>query len=149
TKEMEALQNEVKGLQEQARRIEDEEVLGLMMRLEGEEAWVEKATVDLAALERERLGLVEQLTAEQARMERLLPALKTKRQEWVRGFPTALLSQYERLRSLKQGQALARVERGMCSGCRVALPAREMQHARAAREQPALCPSCGRMLYAG
>ncbi|MBI4311307.1 MAG: hypothetical protein HY681_05940 [Chloroflexi bacterium] len=148
-KEMEALQAEVKGQQEQARRIEDDELLALMVKLEEEEAWVERASEELAKMERERLALVEQLTAERSKLEAAFPGLKARRLEIANAFAPGILAQYERLRSAKQGRAMAKVEREMCNGCRITLPARDIQRARMAKDQPALCPSCGRMLFVG
>jgi hypothetical protein len=147
-KEMEALQSEAKGYQEQARNIEDEELLPLMVKLEEEEAWIGAAAADLSRLEQERRALVEQLTAEASNLAATLPGLLARRREAAAALATTPLSQYERLRGAKQGQAVARVERGMCAGCRVMLPGREVQQARISKE-PVFCPSCGRMLYAG
>ncbi|MBI2171680.1 MAG: hypothetical protein HYU30_06625 [Chloroflexi bacterium] len=147
-KEMEALQGEAKGYHEQARTIEDEELLPLMVKLEEEEAWIGVASAALAHMEQERRALVEQLTAEASNLAATLPGLQAKRRGAAAALATAPLSQYERLRGAKQGQAVARVEHGMCAGCRVMLPGREVQQARISKE-PVYCPSCGRMLYAG
>ncbi len=147
-KEMEALQTEVRGLQNQARKIEDEELLALMVKLEEDEAWEKKASAELAKLEQERASLVGQWTSERGKLEAAMPSLKSRRQEMASACAPAVLSQYEALRRTKQGQAVSRMERGMCSGCRMTLPARESQRVRISKD-PVLCPSCGRMLYAG
>lgn len=147
-KEMEALQSELKGVQEQVRRIEDDEVLALMVGIEEHEAWIVQAVAALAEQEQQRATLVEQLTTERGHLEGVLPGRKARRQEMALGVAPALMAQYERLRGQLQGRALARVERDMCTACRLTLPTREMQRVRTARE-PVLCPNCGRMLYAG
>ena len=56
------------------------------------------------------------------------------------------LKLYEDLRISKGGLAIAKVERGLCRGCRMALPTHQLQRARLGRE-PVLCNSCGRILY--
>ncbi|MER3420422.1 MAG: hypothetical protein C4290_07815, partial [Chloroflexota bacterium] len=62
--------------------------------------------------------------------------------------PPQFLALYERLRSIKRGQAVARIERGVCAGCRITLPTTVQQRARAGA-QVLQCPSCERILYAG
>ena len=56
------------------------------------------------------------------------------------------LQQYERLRQSKGGRAVAKVERGLCQGCRMALPTQQQQRVRSGR-QTVLCSSCGRILF--
>ena len=53
---------------------------------------------------------------------------------------------YDRLRPAKGGRAVAKLERGMCQGCRMALPTHVVQRARSGREH-VFCTSCGRLLY--
>ena len=58
----------------------------------------------------------------------------------------AHLTLYDTLRSTRHGVAVAKVERGICQGCRIALPTRVMQLARTS-PNPVQCPSCTRILY--
>ena len=53
---------------------------------------------------------------------------------------------YESLLKTRDGSAVAKVERGMCQGCRLTLPTLELQRARSS-EGIARCGSCGRILY--
>lgn len=99
--------------------------------VEAEERWqaeqsalgqeLKKRREELSALEGGRDGLVSQVSGQDIRL-------------------------YERLRVSKKGQALAKVEGGMCRGCSMALPTHQLQRARAGRE-PVLCNSCGRILF--
>ena len=59
--------------------------------------------------------------------------------------PTSL-QHYETLRKSKGGLAVARVERGLCQGCRMSLPTHLQQQVRNGR-QTVFCSSCGRMLF--
>lgn len=59
--------------------------------------------------------------------------------------PTSL-QHYETLRKSKGGLAVARVERGLCQGCRMSLPTHLQQRVRNGR-QTVFCSSCGRMLF--
>ena len=58
--------------------------------------------------------------------------------------PTSL-QHYEKLRKSKGGLAVARVERGLCQGCRMSLPTHQQQRVRSGT-QTVLCSSCGRIL---
>lgn len=58
------------------------------------------------------------------------------------------LQKYDLLRKKKGGTAVAKVERGLCQGCRMTLPTQHLQKVRAGR-QTVLCNSCGRMLWIG
>lgn len=75
-----------------------------------------------------------------------LASLESRRGEFVSDVEGPELKLYERLRQSKGGQAIAKVERGLCRGCRMALPTHQLQRARVGRE-PVLCSSCGRILY--
>jgi hypothetical protein len=74
--------------------------------------------------------------------------LQQQRQARAGRVAPTLLALYERLRPLKRGQAVARIERGVCGGCRITLPTTVQQRARAGG-QVLRCPSCERILYAG
>ena len=58
------------------------------------------------------------------------------------------LQKYDLLRKKKGGTAVAKVERGLCQGCRMSLPTQHLQKVRTGR-QTVLCNSCGRMLWIG
>jgi predicted nucleic acid-binding Zn-ribbon protein len=53
------------------------------------------------------------------------------------------LRRFDRLR--KQGMAVAKLESGVCGGCRLNIPQGEILRMRKAEEPPA-CPNCGRFL---
>jgi predicted nucleic acid-binding Zn-ribbon protein len=56
------------------------------------------------------------------------------------------LDQYGRLRR-SLGHAVSHISGGVCQWCRVAIPPKDVQHARG--DVPATCSNCGRILYAG
>ena len=58
--------------------------------------------------------------------------------------PEAIL-EYEMLRKAKGGTAVAKVERGLCQACRMALPSQHHQQVKSGR-QKVHCSSCGRLL---
>jgi predicted nucleic acid-binding Zn-ribbon protein len=73
-----------------------------------------------------------------------LSELKQRRQQYGTGIDQQAVAAYERIRQQK-GQAVARVEQGICRGCRISLPVSNLQQARG--PQLVHCSSCGRILF--
>ena len=89
----------------------------------------------------------------QAELEASLKELLTERKGFegqrsklTEGLDPVSLQQYERLRKSKGGLAVAKVQRGLCQGCKMSLPTHQQQRVRSGR-QTVLCSSCGRMLF--
>ena len=81
---------------------------------------------------------------EQLAMERR--SVEGKRGSLAATLEAAALHRYESLRKAKGGVAVAKVERGLCQGCRMALPTQQQQKIRSGR-QTVLCSTCGRILF--
>ncbi|MDA8291493.1 MAG: C4-type zinc ribbon domain-containing protein [Actinomycetota bacterium] len=89
-----------------------------------------------AALDAAAASLDEEVVREQAR-----------RAELAAQVPASLLAQYEPLRARLGGVGVARLVRGVCAGCHLALPATEVDRLRHLPEGAvAHCEQCGRML---
>jgi uncharacterized protein len=73
---------------------------------------------------------------------------ESQRSKLVEGVDPAALQRYETLRKSKRGLAVVKVERGLCQGCRMALPTHLAQRVRSGR-QTVNCNSCGRLLFLG
>ena len=146
TKEVTAAQREVDNFREQVERIENDELLPLMVALEENQVWFSKASSVVKKMESERGEIVKNLDFERTQVEGKLPALKHKRQDLVASLIPTVLSQYESLRNIRQGRAIAKVEQGRCTGCQLTLPARELSLLRA-NESLVRCSSCDRILY--
>ena len=71
-----------------------------------------------------------------------------KRSRLAATLESSALQRYDSLRRAKGGQAVAKVERGLCQGCRMALPTQQQQRVRNGR-QTVLCSTCGRILFLG
>jgi len=69
------------------------------------------------------------------------------REEAAKAIPEDGLSLYESLLLRKGGVAVVRVNRGVCQGCRVRLPLREISRLRSS-DGVVSCSSCGRILLA-
>ena len=131
----------VKGMLDQ----QDNELLDISIQIEesqkkhGEmERQFAETKSKWAARESELTQLVTRLTSERE-------GLAGRRQELADTVESAALRQYENLRRSKGGVAVAKVERGLCQACRMALPTRHLQQVRAGRET-VLCSTCGRIL---
>ena len=88
------------------------------------------------------------MAQEKLELQAQVAALERQRRDIVEGLDSLALEVYERVKRSKGGQAVARVEQGLCRGCGVTLPTHRVQRARMGQE-PVHCDSCGRILFAG
>jgi len=142
-KELASLQHEVEtfktrrdGLEEKALEVIDQ---------------VEQAEASLAEIKSRLEGLTadwqrqqKQLAEEQARLEAAIAELKQKRQLLSEQIEPQAVELYQALKKGK-GRAVARVEQGICRGCRISLPTTDLQRARGSNLVQ--CSSCGRILF--
>ena len=145
-RELESLESELRYAKEQVGGVE-EEVLSLMIHLDEQEELAAKSKLGLSLMEKEREKSLADLGQEKRALLGQLAGLTSRRGELVGRTNPGHLARYERLRQTRQGSAMAKVERGMCQGCRLALTTQELQKVRTAQE-PVHCSSCGRILYA-
>lgn len=145
-KEAQALQADLESLKRRQSTLEDE-VLEVMEQLEPLDAQLEAEQAAVAQIEEEiervRATLVEheiEVDAEAAEVDAARGAL-------AEGVPPDLLAEYERLRPLHGGVAVARLSGPTCLGCHISLAAAEVDQL---RRQPAdaivHCPDCGCLL---
>ena len=125
---------------------EEDALLELMVEMEDIESGLGEARDKVAKLEDARPVEMAQLTDREAQLTGELARLAKSRETITPNIVADLLSLYESLRESKGGQALARVERGTCQGCRLALSTGQLQRARSAQEI-VRCGSCQRILY--
>ena len=142
-KELTSLQHEVNTLKEKRSHIEDQ-ALAVLDRLELAETAVAAASSELGQAEAEWQQRQRRLAAEIEQLKNNQSALKERRQSLLREVDAQAAELYQRLRKQK-GQAIARVEQGICRGCRISLASSELQQARSGK--PVQCSSCGRILY--
>lgn len=143
-KELVGLQKDLESLVAKQRQLEDK-VLDIMGQSE-------EAVARLAICEKETSKEVQlwqesqnQLKKEQEELEISISALEGRRDYLHKQIDADYLSLYSRLRSDKAGLAVARVEQGICLGCRISLPLSVVQRARLS-EEIVHCPSCNRIL---
>jgi predicted nucleic acid-binding Zn-ribbon protein len=142
-KELTDLQHEVELMKAKREKMENN-VLEIMGQAELAEDSVSTATGDLKKLEVEWHNQQEHLSTDVAALKSKLSELKQKRQQQSVEIDPQTVEVYDKLRKQK-GQAVARVEQGICRGCRISLPVSELQRVRSGNLVQ--CGSCGRILF--
>jgi predicted nucleic acid-binding Zn-ribbon protein len=142
-KELSGLQREVEALKAQRGRLE-ETALEVIDKVEQAEAGVAEMQGQLKGLTADWRRQQKQLTGEKARLEAAIAELKQKRQLLSEQIEPEAVEFYQFLKDSK-GRAVARVEQGICRGCRISLPITDLQRARG--KNLVQCSSCGRILF--
>lgn len=142
-KELTNLQHEADGLKSRRDQLENK-ALEIMDQVD----IVTKSTAilnnEFKALETEWQTQQRQLSADLAQLKTTLTSLNHKRQLLAAEIDPPSIEIYQELKK-KRVTAVARVEQGICRGCRIALPVTELQHARSG--SLVRCSSCGRILF--
>lgn len=145
-KELTDLQADIDQLKRHLSAVEDRD-LEALTALEAAENEHRAAAAELAALEAawsdEQAGLkerIETLTAE-------IVEYDTERGEQVADITPEMLRTYNHIRIAHQGRALAKLDRNLCTGCRISLPTNVVNKARTGNAL-VQCPNCERILYA-
>jgi predicted nucleic acid-binding Zn-ribbon protein len=127
------------------RRVEEDKLLELMVETEELQSARDEARRQVSRLEGERKAEVAELLKAQDRLTAELTGLHETRKDMTAEVPPGVLSLYESLRKSRNGHAVAKVERGLCQGCRLALPTMELQRVRNSQDI-VQCSSCRRIL---
>jgi len=142
-KELANLQHEVDGLKTRRSKLEDE-ALDIMEQVELATASVATISSQLKTVEAEWQSQQQQLSTDMEQLKAVLSNLKHKRQTLSAEIDPRATELYHELKE-KKGTAVAKVEQGICRGCRISLFATELQRARSGSLTQ--CSSCGRILF--
>jgi len=142
-KELANLQHEVDLLKAKRDQLENK-ALEIMGQVELAEASVAATDSQSRKLETEWHSQQQQLSADIEALKSKLSDLGHKRQLISAEIDPQAIGIYDKLRKQK-GQAVAKVEQGICRGCRISLPFSELQQARSGNLLQ--CGSCGRILF--
>ena len=142
-KELTGLQHEVETLKARRDQVEND-ALEILDRVEQAEAGIAALKGELKKLKGEWQSQQQQLSAETDQLKSKLADLRQKRQRLADEIDPQAIELYQRLRNHK-GQAVSRVEQGICHGCRISLSSSELQQARGGNLVQ--CSSCGRILF--
>jgi hypothetical protein len=146
-KELTDLQRDVESLKARRRKLDDEG-LAFIEAIDSAAAELDESRAACESAEASWRADQDGLLAERARAEAESTRLGEDREQRIQGMEAAPLGLYEKLRGMRQGRAVARVERGACQGCRLSLPTHLVQRLRAGTEL-VQCPSCERILVGG
>lgn len=124
----------------------DDKTLDIMSEVDAAQKEVSLQRTEVAKIQEEWQAEQASLSQEQTELSVALATLEPRRKELASRVDTLSLELYEALRQKWQGRAVAKLERGMCQGCRIALPMSELQRARMGQEL-VQCGSCERILY--
>lgn len=144
-KELQDYDAELRNLKEVTRK-RDDDVLALLMQVEDADAERQAADTVVSEIEAEWRASQDQLLAEKASIEPEAARLKAERDTKAVDVDRRLIGLYDLLRERRGGTAVARVERGMCQGCRITLPMSVLQRARGVGSPVIQCVSCERIL---
>ena len=142
-KELANLQHETSGLKAKRERLEDK-ALEVMDQVELATKSIAAISSELEALEAEWHRQQQQLSANLEQLKTILSDLKERRELLTAGIDPQAIEVYHELKR-QRGTAVARVEQGICRGCRILLPVTELQRTRSGNL--VRCSSCGRILF--
>jgi len=143
-KELASLQQEVEMFKARRGQLE-EKALSVIDQVEQVEAAVAKISAELKTLTAEWRRQQKQLAGEKTKLQAALADLKGRWQQLSEQVEPETVEFYKQLRERKGGTAVARVEQGICRGCRISLPTTDLQRVRG--NNLVQCSSCGRILF--
>ena len=147
-KECQALSQQLADVTEQNKtdreKISRLEVENRILQVEETERIITTATDAFQKLEEEWHKQQKQLSTEIEDLKNKLTDLKQKRQQLSGEIEPEAVSLYEKLSPQKK-QPIAKVEQGICRGCRISLSASELQRVRS--DNTVQCSNCGRILF--
>ena len=144
-KELVGLQHDVDSLKARQRELEDRD-LEAMSVVEEVERGLAETERRLSDMDAEWQAEQESLRQQKDDLQREIQELEQRRSSQAATIDAEMIRQYDILRALHQGRAVAKVERGICQGCRITLPMHVLQRARRANHL-VQCTSCERILY--
>lgn len=145
-KELGDLQADIDQLKRHLSSIEDRD-LEALAALETAERDAREAAAELAAIESAWKEEQAELTERSGRLTGEIAEYEEERRDGAEYVDAELLKTYDRLRVAHQGRAMAKLDRNLCTGCRISLPTNVVNKARAGSAL-VQCPNCERILIA-
>ena len=143
SKELSSLQQETEDIKKRRSALEDKS-LELMDQLELTRKAIASSQEALAKLEIQWQEQQKQLTAELEQLKAAQATQEDNRKQLIALFDADTVFTYQELRKRK-GLAVAKVEQGICQGCRITLPNTDLQRAKGGGI--VRCSSCGRIIF--
>jgi predicted nucleic acid-binding Zn-ribbon protein len=144
-KELQDLQADIDQLKRHLSTIEDQDIAALAAVEEAErEAATQRSAV--ASLREAWEADQAELKATAERLDGEIAELEAQRGAQLPEVDPELVKTYDHVRFRHQGRGVAKVDRNICLGCRIALPPLTLNKARSANGF-AQCPNCERILF--
>ena len=143
SKELGSLQQETDELKKRCSGLEDKS-LGLMEELEALRKAIDYSKEELAKLQAQWQAQQKQFVVELMQLKAAQAVHETNRQQIAALIDAEAMATYQELRKRK-GVAVAKVEQGICQGCRITLPNTDLQRAKGGGV--VRCSSCGRIIF--
>lgn len=142
-KELTNLQQEIDSLKIKRNKLEDQ-ALQIMEKVELATKSVATLDAELRRIKAEWQSQQQKLSTDLQQLETITSNLKHKRELLATAIDSQVTEIYHELKR-QRGTAVAKVEQGICRGCRISLPVSELQRARSG--SLVRCSSCGRILF--
>jgi predicted nucleic acid-binding Zn-ribbon protein len=144
-RELADLQEELQQIRRLQKPVEDD-ALTCMESIEELDRQIGAAKLQLDDVTQKWHSAHETLTEERTQLQSEILSLQKQREGLVPDLGVVAVDIYEKIRRVRQGYAVAKVERDMCLGCRIRLPSHELQKVKA-RQDLVQCTSCNRILF--
>jgi predicted nucleic acid-binding Zn-ribbon protein len=145
-KELADLQADIDQLKRHLSAVEDRD-LEALTRLEAAEGEHRTASAELEAIEAAWGSEQADLAARVRTLAAEITEYESERVEQEAGVSPEHLRTYNHIRLARQGRALAKLDRNLCTGCRISLPTNIVNKARTGNVL-IQCPNCERILHA-
>jgi predicted nucleic acid-binding Zn-ribbon protein len=145
-KELADLQADIDQLKRHLSAIEDRD-LEALAAVESAEHELRAAEAELAAIEAAWREEQSELTERVGRLTLEIAEYAQLREDRASVIEPEVLRTYDRLRQAHQGRGAAKLDRSLCTGCRISLPTNLVNRARAGSAL-VQCPNCERILIA-
>jgi uncharacterized protein len=144
-KELQALQREIDQIR-QANGEAEEELLNLMVEIDGLKAEIKEKQETLLAAQQDWQQKQEALQAQIAAIDQAVEKASVRRQSIAQAIDAVLMSRYQLIFSRRGGTAVVEVTGGICQGCYMNIPP-QLWNEIIRSDKVNLCPSCQRILY--
>lgn len=137
---------EERGFIADEQRLSEDTLLELMVNIEDTLSCEAEAKEELHRVKAERIEDTVEFQEMEGSLDKELSELLDDRKQVVPLLSVQTLALYDSIRKRRAGLAVAKVERGMCQGCRLNLSTMELQRVRGS-DDIVQCGSCTRILY--
>jgi predicted nucleic acid-binding Zn-ribbon protein len=137
-------QKEIATAKKEIKETEDE-IVKYMEQIEEQEKLFEKVEQDYNNLKKEFNEFIKQSGEKEKDFKKVISTNTTLRNKLVKNINAQLLSQYDLIRSRRQGVAIVKINSNTCSACFMNLPPQLVIEVRK-KDKVVQCPSCQRIL---